>query len=83
MSLGSRYTGISEIYTEKIHRVECIKCRQQCNTNDISHELSKGQAAKSFQVEGWVFIYGEGWLCKSCKPRNPAKRADKSTIYNL
>ena len=54
------------IYTEKIHHLSCIKCKKNTNTNDCSHEISKIQAAKLFELAGWIFIKRKGWFCPLC-----------------
>ena len=54
------------IYTEKIHHLTCAACKDNINTNDCSHEITKFAAAVSFELGGWEYIKGKGWLCPDC-----------------
>lgn len=61
------YAERKDIYTEKIHHVNCKKCTAQANTNDGSHEIDKIDAVHAFRVMGWDYRKGTGWLCPECK----------------
>ena len=60
--------GHKEIYTEKIHHLRCVKCKDSINTNDTSHEMNKIEAAIWFEEQGWKYILCIGWCCEECKP---------------
>ena len=57
---------LKNIYTEKVHHIHCVKCFEATNTNNCSHEFSKNEAVRQFELEGWKYFNYTGWVCPDC-----------------
>ena len=55
-----------KIYTERIHYVGCVICKEDSNTFDCDHQMAKSEAVCIFELEGWRYIKFKGWHCPEC-----------------